>query len=441
MSTAPNTPMPEYKVQTSQLRIGVFICLERNWLKHPFFFNKFKITKEEQIRTIREVGIKEVICIPEKSDVLPLALEKSALETKVVQQVQESRETQAMWEQKRERIERLRVRQEVDAQCEKRFEKSITAVKNIMSNIEAGSQEAFEESDGLMRDIATSLLPNRESAVQLMNTKLGKENVFFHSLNVAVLSMMLAREYKLDADSMRVVGLGGLFHDIGKSRIPKNLLTKKESELSRAELKFRHLHPKYGVDVLTQLHKFPGEALKAVYQHHEHADGQGYPLGLKGKEISLIARIVAIADVYDNHCNALHVKDSITPHMALAHMFSAQKSQFDMGLLTLFIQCLGVYPPGTIVTLSNGFTGMVTSVNPRDPLHPSLVLYNPDIPKKDALIFDMIDDPSVKIESSIKPSQLPDEVYEYLSPRTRITYYVADPGAAPAPVKPPGANN
>jgi hypothetical protein len=99
---------------------------------------------------------------------------------------------------------------------------------------------------------------------------------------------------------------------------------------------------------------------------------------------------------------------------------------FDADLLAMFIQCLGVYPPGTIVKLSNGITGMVLSVNPKDPLHPSLIIYNPDIPKKEALIFDMAEEPGFRIEHSLLPSQLPPEVHDYLSPRTHVTYYVAE---------------
>jgi len=131
-------------------------------------------------------------------------------------------------------------------------------------------------------------------------------------------------------------------------------------------------------------------------------------------------------NVYDNHCNKFNPEESLTPHEALAYMFSAQKHYFDQEILALFIQCLGVYPPGTIVKLSNGSTGMVISVNPRNPLHPSLLMYNPEVPKKEALIFNMAEETGFRIEESIKPSLLEPEVFDYLSPRTRVTYYVAE---------------
>jgi len=428
--------MPEYKVTIDQLREGVFIRLDLKWFEHPFLFGSFKITTPEQLKVLRELHLPSVICVPEKSDVLPLSLQQVQPQEPhgALSPEPESADAIKMWEIKKERIERLKARRIRDEQCEQRFQQSLDAVKNVMRDIESGSKEAFEESDRLMQSIVASLMPDKESAVQLMNTKFGKENVFFHSLNVSVLSMMLGREYGLDPEQLRVLGLGALFHDIGKSRIPKSILHK-AAPLTRAEQKFYQLHPRYGVDILSKLGIVPPGAMSIVFEHHERSDGRGFPSGLDSRSISFFARIVAIVNVYDNHCNRFKHEDSLTPHEALAYMFSVQKDMFDRDILALFIQCLGVYPPGTIVRLSNGVTGMVISVNPRNPLHPSLLLYNAEIPKKEAIIFDMTDDPKVRIEESIKPAQLASEVYEYLSPRTRVTYYVAEAGAAKGDAK------
>ncbi|MBI5632445.1 MAG: HD-GYP domain-containing protein [Nitrospirae bacterium] len=425
--------MPEYKVAIDQLREGVFIRLDLKWFEHPFLFSSFKITSQEQLSILRELGLAQAICIPEKSDVLPLSHQQSSPEarpqTTTPVHAAESAEARKLWEVKKERMERLKVRREKDEKCEKQFRESVAEVKNVMQNVEGGSREAFEESDRLMQSIVASLMPEKESAVQLMNTTFGKENVFFHSLNVAVLSMMLAREYGLDSEMMRILGLGALFHDLGKSRVPKNILHK-AVPLTRAERNFYQLHPRYGIDILSRLDMVPSETMRAVYQHHERNDGRGFPEGLPAGKISLFAKIISIVNVYDNHCNRYNPQDSLTPHEALAYMFGMQKAQFDSDLLALFIQCLGVYPPGTIVKLSNGFIGMVISVNPRNPLYPSLMIYNPEIPRKEALIYDLMEEPDLKIEHSIKPSQLDQEAHDYLSPRTRVTYYVAESEAA-----------
>jgi hypothetical protein len=105
-------------------------------------------------------------------------------------------------------------------------------------------------------------------------------------------------------------------------------------------------------------------------------------------------------------------------------MFNIQNEMFDKDLLSLFIHCLGVYPPGTIVKLSNGNVGMVISVDPKTPLRPSVLLYDPAIPKKEALIFSMAEESDLSIEGSIRPSALPQDVYDYLSPRIRVTYFL-----------------
>lgn len=204
--------MPEFKVTVDQLREGVFIRLDLKWYEHPFLFNSFKITNQEQIGMLRELGLSKVTCIPERSDILPLPHQEMPPAGQEPKKepipVPESANTKKLWEIKKEQIERLKQRRAMDAKCEKRFNESIAEVKNIMQNIDASSKESYEESDKLLQSIVASLIPEKESAVQLMNTKFGRENIFFHSLNVAVLSMMLGREYGLDAEMMRILGFG-----------------------------------------------------------------------------------------------------------------------------------------------------------------------------------------------------------------------------------------
>jgi putative nucleotidyltransferase with HDIG domain len=427
--------MTEYKVKIDQLRVGVFIQLDLKWFAHPFLSNSFKITKPSMIETLRELGLKSVICIPEKSDVLPYPSKK---ETAPVPQPAESEpmneEMKKLWEIKKERIEQLKKRRENIARCERRFESGVGMVKNVMRNIHTGSPESIETADELMRDLIESLMDDKESAVQLMNTELGSQNVFYHSLNVSVLSMILGREYELDPGQLRVLGLGALFHDIGKNRVPKNILTKTEP-LNPSEASFLQLHPKFGMEIVSKTPSFPKESADIVLHHHERCDGKGYPDKLPGNKISVLTRIASITNVYDNYCNRLDPRDSLTPYEALSRMFAKERDAFDKELLALFIQCLGIYPPGTIVKLSNGLVGIVISVTPNNPLRPSIVVYDPSIPKDEALIYDLRDNPSLSIDRSIRPLHLDPEIFEYLNPRARITYYIADSESAATTAK------
>jgi hypothetical protein len=169
-------------------------------------------------------------------------------------------------------------------------------------------------------------------------------------------------------------------------------------------------------------------------QHHEHMDGSGYPAHLKGAQIAPLARLMAIVNEYDNLCNQHNPADSLSPHEALSQLFTQQRGQFEIAPLNLFIRCMGIYPPGTVVRLSDGTLGMVVSVNSGQPLRPWVLIYDPEVPKDEATILDLQHEASLNVVASLKPSQLSREVHAYLSPRKRMTYYFDTPErTAPGP--------
>jgi putative nucleotidyltransferase with HDIG domain len=332
---------------------------------------------------------------------------------------------QELWRQKNERIERLKERREVIERTEERYNQNVHKLPNLMQNIMTGSEASVEQAGVFVGQMVDSLLDDTDAVVHLVNIRSKEENIFYHSLNVAVLALILGSQAGLGQVKMRSLGMGALFHDLGKANIPKKVL-KKETPLTKPEQALVRLHPKYGMDMVSRCGNFPPDAVQVIHQHHEALDGTGYPDGLKGEAISQLARITAIVDYYDKLCNNPVPQKSLTPYQALSHMYKERKEQLDPKLLVLFIRCLGIYPPGTIVQLNNQALGLVISVNSSNPLKPSLLIYDQDIPKAEALILDMVDDPDLAIASSIHPCQLPSEVFDYLSPRSRITYYVED---------------
>ncbi|TDT86820.1 putative nucleotidyltransferase with HDIG domain [Pseudodesulfovibrio indicus] len=417
--------MPEYRIPVDQLRPGVFIRLEKtSWFEHPFLFSNFKVRDFDQIALIKSLGITHVMCIPEKSDVLPAAPEKRTEAKRPEPRKQLSQEViDHLWEVKRERTRRLREKKDQIALCEKRFNACIKTFNDIYRDVAAGRTEGVGHAVGFVARLAALFLDDRESTLHLMNVVDKGESAYSHPMNVAVLSMIVGKEARLDEAEMTVLALGALFHDIGKERLPKKLL-KKRGELTRPEQNLLDEHPALGAEIIAGLKGFPDGVARILAQHHERMDGSGVPGGLKGETIDRLARIVAVADAYDNHCNHADPMESLTPYLALSYMFGQQKHLFDVELLALFIRCLGVYPPGTVVELSNGDVGMVMAVNPKNQLNPSVMLHDPEVPKKEALIVDLADEPDLRVEKSIRLAQLPPETLEYLSPRTRITYYV-----------------
>jgi HD-GYP domain-containing protein (c-di-GMP phosphodiesterase class II) len=244
-----------------------------------------------------------------------------------------------------------------------------------------------------------------------------------------MLALMLGREAGLGSNEMVALGMGTLLHDMGKERVPSQILLKKTA-WTKAESNFYKQHVVYGVEMAEKLPDLSLGAMEVIALHHEMLDGSGFPGGFSGARIGKLARIAAIANAFDNACNRVNPADSMTPSLALSIMFKRDSAKYDTELMQHFVRCLGVYPPGSIVRLNNEAIGLVVNVNPGKLLHPTLLLYDPRVPKEEALLLDMADAPDLSITSTLKPADLPKQLFDYLSPRSRISYF-SEP-AAPA---------
>lgn len=244
--------------------------------------------------------------------------------------------------------------------------------------------------------------------------------MYYHSLNVTILSLMVAKSAGMEPEEGRKLGMGAMFHDVGKLKIPKKVLLKKE-KLNKAEIGLFQLHPKYGVDLLKITKVFPEDVMPIIDQHHEYLDGSGYPYGLKGDKIDKLAQIVAMVNVYDNLCHPSDGRPGLTPSTALSHMYKNLRPRVNENYLNMLIRLLGVYPPGSVVALSDGRVGLVMSVNSEDLLNPDILLYDPEIPRSDALTINLAKT-DIKVEKVFKPTQLKPEALEYLSPRSQLNY-------------------
>lgn len=418
-------PDIEHMVSVDQLQPGVFIHLESGWFDHPFLFSKFKLKNWDQINTLKKLGVEKVAYIPERSDRLPLRAGEAESErrkpTQPPQPVDRDPAVQFLWKLKQDRIEKLKEKHKNLLRCQREYDQVIGRVPELMQGIFSGTEEAVVKAGDLVREMVRTFLGDTDAIVSLLSIKAKEETLYYHSLNVAVMSLMLGKKVGLDTGEMHCLGMAALLHDLGKMRIEKRILKKRE--LSKAERDIVQLHPQYGAEIVSKASGFPPESTEAIMQHHERMDGSGYPKGLEGKSMRRLARILAIADTYENLCNPVDPALTMTPYQALAIMYTKLQNQLDMELFSLFIHCLGIYPPGTFVKLSNGALAMVLSVNPANPLKPSLMLYDPAVPREQALIFDMEDDADVTVSGNLELSKVPREVLEYLNPGVRIAYY------------------
>lgn len=411
--------LDDVNITMNQLRVGLYIELDLKWFEHPFAFSHFKIKNEEQISTLRSLGLQTVRYNPGLSDIVPPPLEQAEVEAPATSTP--APDVSPALAAKRAMMERLKKHRAEAARIEGAFARTARTIRDIEKNLFTKPEETTRQANELIGQISDSILCAPELAIHVMGDTLGNEELYFHSLNVTMLSIMIAREMQLPAELASVLGLGALFHDIGRKNIPDKVLTKIEP-YTASEQHLYELHAQYGYDI-TQKLQLPAAVGAIVRDHHELFDGCGYPRRLKGEAIGVLARVVAIANCYDELCNPVSAAQALTPHEALSIMFAKHRARFDPKLLQVFIRCLGVYPPGTIVQLSNSMTGMVTTVNTAKPMRPMLVIYDASVPRSEAIMVDMEQEPDLQIVNAIRPGQVPPDIYAYLSPRKRVSYY------------------
>lgn len=404
-------------IDVRHLRVGLYVYLDLRWFDHPFPLGHFKIKSADQIQTIQGLGLERVRYSPDLSDPPTTNPPASKSEEKAVLSPVVAEALAA----KRAMIERVRVQREAAARIENAFVVTANSVREVEKNILTRPAEALKSAHQLVNQISDAILSAPELAIHLMGDITGGEELYFHSLNVTMLSLMLARDLGVPKEAVSALGLGALFHDLGKSEIPGRILLKTEP-LTAAEQHLYEMHCEYGLQQGKKL-GFPPAVLNIIYQHHEMFDGSGYPQHLKGESINLLARIVSLANFYDGLCNPVNMANAMMPHEALSLMFARLRSRFDSRLLQLMIRRLGVYPPGTIVHLSNGAIGMVATVNTQLPMKPIVVVYDESVPRDEAILVDLSQDSDVNIAKAIKPALVPRQIYQYLSPRKRVSYY------------------
>lgn len=192
-----------------------------------------------------------------------------------------------------------------------------------------------------------------------------------HSVNVAVISLVLGVQLQLNQNELYTLCMGALIHDIGKTLIPKNILLK-PGPLNEEELKTIREHTTKGYDYLKGCLDISAPSKIVALQHHERYDGKGYPESIKDKSISRFARMVSIADVYDALTSDRPYRKAMSPNDAVEYILSHGDTQFDYEMVKAFSKAIVPYAPGTIVKLSTGDTCVVTDVFPNFALRPQV---------------------------------------------------------------------
>lgn len=241
--------------------------------------------------------------------------------------------------------------------------------------------------------LVQSILRNPDALVWFNQLKNKDEYAAEHGLRVCVLALAFGRHLALAEPGLHALGLGALLHDIGETKIPADILNKTEP-LTAEEFELMQSHVPRGAEILQSASGIPPAAIEVAQSHHERYDGSGYTAGLKGHEITLFGQIGAIVDSYDAITSDRPYHKGMSAHDALRKLYEWRRKDFDEKLVEQFIQCMGIYPIGSIVELSTGGIGVVVSVNRTRRLRPrvALVLDDAQQPYQPPRIVDLTDE-------------------------------------------------
>lgn len=399
-------------IDVRELRVGMYVHLDVGWMSHPFPLSSFRISSAEQIRTIQSLGLRQVRWSPEKSDGPPAASKPAAAGT--VPSADE------LATRKRLRQEALAAQRAAQSLAERQYAEASHAWREIQQAVPAQPEGAREAAEALTRALLDKMLGDQELCIRLLTEGAG-DRATAHALNVTIVSLLMGRVFGLPDAEMMDLGVGAMLHDIGKLELPDRLRFPQDG-FSAPETALYREHVLHGVRHGRRMGVSPG-ALLVIAEHHEQADGSGFPQQLQLERLSGAARIVALVNRYDNLCNPLLPSKAMTPHEALSLLFAQGKQKFDSAMLSGFVRMMGVYPPGSLVQLTDDRYGMVVSVNSSRPLKPRVLVHDPKVPRDEALHVDLESEADVGIRRSLKPAQLPPATLEYLEPGRRIAYF------------------
>ncbi len=359
------------KLEVERLRIGMYVAeLDRPWLESPFLFQGFPIRNQDELELLRKscdfvfIDVEQSVEWTAAESMQAVAPAKVRFSTRGLNRRPPRQKTQ--YEDKQGFNQSL-------PEATMLYSSARDYIGGVLRDVRLGKSIDTGGARELAESLADNIVKNENALVWLTQLKNRDEYTSMHSINVCVLSLLFGRFLGLKEGELHHLGLGALLHDVGKMQIPAEILNK-PGRLDDKELLLMRRHPELGHAILKGCDELPPAVLEITLSHHERYDGSGYPRGLKGKALNSYALIVSIIDFYDavTSDRAYHI--GVSPHEALNMMYAAAAKSFPKELVESFIQCLGIYPIGSLVELESGEVGVVMTVNRQRRLNPILTL-------------------------------------------------------------------
>ena len=445
---------PTDEIDVQALRVGMFVHLDMGWMSHPFPLSRFRITSQAQLATIRSLGVRTVRWSPQQSDLshdeavrglhtLPGPIgaisgdaandsglgDGDGLDTVPFVPADDNVVDAAAHAAQRaqaERAKKLARQREAEERCTRQYSEAARTCKQTLELVRSKPQEARAQAEALSRAVVEKMIGEQDICIRMLVEGAG-DKASMHAMNVAVISLLMGRCFGFIDEEMQDLGVGAMLHDVGKEELPPRM-RHREDNFSPNELRVYQEHVESGLVHAKRMGLSAG-ATAVIAQHHEHADGSGFPEKLNSDRMTMAARIVALVNRYDNLCNPHVLSRALTPHESLSLLFAQGRSKYDTSILGAFIKMMGVYPPGSMVQLTDDRYALVVAVNSTRPLKPSVIVHDPAMPRDQALVLDLESAAGLGIRRSVRTQQVPPTALDWFQPSTRVTYFF-EPSAA-----------
>jgi putative nucleotidyltransferase with HDIG domain len=353
------------QIHVSQLKLGMFVSeLDKSWLDTPFVVQGMPMTSQRDIDAIAEHAI-YVWIDPLKQAANSLGKLKTIDSLASPSQLKPLMKIPVAVEGHKRR---RNYTNSVSAVAEHKvaeglYVRSRKAVKAILTRVAEQGDVAIEEARSIVNSCVKSVIRNPDALMWMSKIRAQDEYTAEHCLNVCILAMVYGRHLGLVEKDIVRLGLCGLLHDVGKMKIPNELLNKAE-KLSAVEFDLIKGHALKGYELLNSSQSFiPPIVAEVAKSHHERMDGRGYPHRVPAAALDDMVRMITLVDAYDAMTSDRCYSKGKSNTEALKIIYEQMGAQFDEKLAIEFIRCIGIYPAGTIVELMNGSVGVVIEIN------------------------------------------------------------------------------
>jgi HD-GYP domain-containing protein (c-di-GMP phosphodiesterase class II) len=352
------------QIDVDDLRVGMYVCkLDKPWLESKFLFQGFELKNQADIDAVKRECNFVFIDIERQH----IALKNSSSKTSCI-----TTGTLEIPRRPHASTPKTPFKQEIDHAVHT-YRQTSDLISSFMEDIQLGRAINVAIAKQVVAECVDSVLHAPDALLWM--TQLKRKDIYTaqHSMNVCILAIALGRHIGLTLEQLNNVGLCGMMHDMGKMKVPLDILNK-PAKLEHDELKIMQNHTVYGWKLLMSSRDMYAGAIDVAYSHHERLDGKGYPNQISDTQITPYSRIVTIVDMYDA-ISSDRVYQAGRSHLeAIKILASMCGTQLDSKLTYKFIECIGIYPPGSIVELNSGEVAVVLEVNPLHKLKPKILL-------------------------------------------------------------------